>query len=70
MSVTTVDIDKALLDEAKDALGAGTVRATVDLALREVVMRRRQATALNTLAGLDLDLNPTKVARDRPAVAH
>lgn len=70
MSVTTVDIDKALLDEAKDALGTGTVRATVDLALREVVMRRRQATALNTLAGLDLDLNPTKVARDRPAVAH
>lgn len=70
MSITTVDIDKALLDEAKDALGAGTVRATVDLALREVVMRRRQAAALNTLAGLDLDLNPTKVARDRPAVAH
>ncbi|MGH3274311.1 MAG: type II toxin-antitoxin system VapB family antitoxin [Streptosporangiaceae bacterium] len=67
MSVTTVDIDKALLDEAKDVLGASTVRAAVDLALREVVMRRRQAVALDSLAGLDLDLHPTKVEHDQPA---
>lgn len=62
MAITTVDIDRALLEEAKTALGADTVRLAVDQALREVVMRRRQAAALDGLAALDLDLEPKKVA--------
>lgn len=61
MAVTTVDIDKALLGEAQEILGATTARATIDQALREVVMRRRQSAALNGLAGLDLDPRPTKI---------
>lgn len=60
MGVTTVDIDKALLGAAKEALGATTTRAAIDQALREVVMRRRQAAALDGLAELDLDLHPLK----------
>lgn len=62
--VTTVDIDKALLAEAKDALGATTTKATVDQALREVVMRRRQSAALDGIAQLELDDAPTKVEHD------
>ncbi len=64
MSVTTVAIDKDLLNEAKDVLGTPTVRATVDRALREVVLRRRQLTALDTLAGLELDLDPSRIEYD------
>ncbi len=64
MGVTTVDIDKVLLREAKQVLGAPTVKATIDQALREAVMRRRQAAALDGLASLDLDLTPTKLAYD------
>lgn len=61
MGVTTVEIDKALLSAAKEALGATTTRAAIDLALREVVMRRRQTAALDGLAELDLDLRPMKI---------
>lgn len=62
--VTTVDIDKALLAEAKDALGATTTKATVDQALREVVMRRRQSAALDGITQLVLDDAPAKVEHD------
>lgn len=62
MAITTVDIDKALLDEAKAALGADTVKLTVYQALREVVMRRRQAAALDGIAALDPDLEPERIA--------
>lgn len=61
MGVTTVDINKALLVEAKALLGAATTKATIDQALREAVMRRRQSVALDGLAALDLDLDPTKI---------
>ena len=61
MGVTTVDIDKDLLSEAKTLLGAGTTKATIDLALREAVMRRRQSLALAGIAALDLDLDAARV---------
>lgn len=59
--VTTVDIDKALLSEAKEALGATTTKAAVDQALREVVMRRRQAAALDGLSEIVFDPSPIRV---------
>jgi len=61
MAVTTVDIDKDLLGEAKRILGAATTKSVVEQALREVVMRHRQAAALEGLAGLNLDLDAQKV---------
>ena len=64
MAVTTVDIDKELLGEAKAILGAATTKSVVEQALREVVMRHRQATALQGLAALDLELNPSKIIHD------
>ncbi len=63
MGVTTVAIDKALLGEAKEVLGAVSARSAIDQALREVVMRHRQGQAIDGLAALQLDLNPTKVDR-------
>lgn len=69
MAVTTVEIDKALLSEAKEALGASTARSVIDQALREVVMRHRQLLALDGLASLDLELNPAKVTCD-PSSGH
>ena len=59
--VTTIDIDQELLGEAKDALGTSTAKATVDQALREVVMRRRQSLALAALAGGEFDPDAKKV---------
>jgi Arc/MetJ family transcription regulator len=53
-----VDIDDDLLDEAKNVLGASTMKETVNRALREVVLverRRRHAARLSAMNGLDLD---------------
>jgi Arc/MetJ family transcription regulator len=46
VSRMTVTIDDALLDEAKEALGAETRAATIRTALEEAVRRRRLAQAL------------------------
>lgn len=61
MRVTTVSIDNALLNEAREILGAATARSAVDQALRAVVMRHRQTQALDGLAALVLDLDPVKL---------
>ncbi|MEI4273402.1 type II toxin-antitoxin system VapB family antitoxin [Klenkia sp. LSe6-5] len=58
MTVTTVDIDKELLAQARELLGTTTTKATVHEALRELVALRRQTAALDALAALDLDLDP------------
>jgi len=61
MSVTSVDIDPDTLREAKAALGVTTTREAVDLALRDVVRRRRQLDAVATIASLDLEPSPARV---------
>jgi len=53
-----VDIDDTLLEQARAATGAPTIRATVDAALRRVVSEeavRRHVTWLRSDDGLDLD---------------
>ena len=64
MAVTSVDIDKDLLTEAKQRLGTETTKATIDQALREAVQRRRQLQAVHRLAAMDLDAEPRKVSYD------
>jgi Arc/MetJ family transcription regulator len=64
MAVTSVDIDRDLLGEAKRILGAATTKSVVEQALREVVMRHRQAVALDGLARLDLALNANVIVYD------
>jgi Arc/MetJ family transcription regulator len=45
MSMTAVDVDDLVLDQARAILGTKTKKDTINLALREVV-RRRAATEL------------------------
>jgi len=56
---TNIDIDDDLLTEAMAATGLPTKKATVEAALRRVVLRHRRQAALADMAGLgwegDLD---------------
>ena len=56
---TNIELDDDLLAEAMAATGLPTKRATVEEALRALVIRHRQKTAMANLAGLgwegDLD---------------
>lgn len=57
MRKSSVDIDEALLEEARSLLGASSTQETIDQALREVVRgaaRRREIRALADMEGLDL----------------
>ena len=60
-SPTTVVIDKELLAEAKEVLGARTTREAIDRALRDAVRRERQRRAMHEIAALDLDPDATKI---------
>lgn len=61
MAVTSVDIDKKVLDEAKQVFGVRTNREAIDLALRDAVLRRQQLDAIDTLAALPVDDHPQRV---------
>lgn len=56
---TNIDIDDDLLAEAMAASGLSTKRATVEEALRQLVLSQRRREALESLAGIgwegDLD---------------
>lgn len=56
---TSIDIDDDLLTQAMAAMGLPTKKATVEEALRRVVLRHRRHAALADMAGLgwegDLD---------------
>lgn len=49
-------IDDKLLNDARAALGTGTIRETVEVALREAVRRRRLQQLRKVLGTIDLDL--------------
>ncbi len=54
---TSVAVDEQLLQAVKDELGTGTVRETIDRALREVLRaraRRAEIDALSRMDGMDL----------------
>ncbi len=61
MTVTSVDIDPKLLQEAKQAFGVRTTKDAIDVALRDAVARRRQLAAIDAIAALDLDPNPQRI---------
>lgn len=59
MTKRLVDIDDALLEQARAATGSSTIRATVEVALRRVVGEetvRRHIDWLRGGEGLDLDV--------------
>lgn len=52
-----IEIDDALLDDARELLGAKTMKDTVNVALRQLIdteLRRRHLTRLESGEGLDL----------------
>jgi Arc/MetJ family transcription regulator len=55
MAVTSVDIDTEMLRLAKNSFGVKTNREAINLALRDVVMRRRQMEAIDVIAQIPLD---------------
>lgn len=58
MHKTTLVIDDAKLERARELLGTKGIRDTIDRALDEVIaldMRRRFADRLRAMEGLDLD---------------
>jgi Arc/MetJ family transcription regulator len=62
MALTSVDIDSDMLQAAKATYGVKTNREAINLALRDVVMRRRQLDAIDALAEIVVDERPEKIA--------
>lgn len=62
MAVTSVNIDSEILRLAKSSLGVRTNREAIDLALRDIVMRRRQLEAIDELASIPVDRDATRIA--------
>lgn len=62
MAVTSVDIDTEMLRLAKSSYGVRTNREAINLALRDVVMRRRQIEAIDTIAQIPVDRDASTVS--------
>ena len=62
MAVTSVDIDTEMLRLAKLSFGVRTNREAINLALRDVVMRRRQIEAIDAIARIPVDRDAETVA--------
>ena len=55
---TSLEIDVALLDKVRTALGTSTIKETVEEAFLEVLRergRRDEVAALSRMSGMDLD---------------
>jgi Arc/MetJ family transcription regulator len=63
---TNIDIDDDLLAEAMAASGLSTKRATVEEALRQLVLSHRRAEALRNLAGIGWEGDLDEMRRDDP----
>lgn len=66
---TNIEIDKALIAEAMEALGVKTKREAVTEALRSVVRAKRQLRAWDELRGLgwEGDLDEMRTSKYVPA---
>lgn len=62
MAVTSVDVDSEMLRLAKSSFGVRTNREAINLALREVVMRRRQSDAIDAIAKIPMDRDAASIS--------
>ena len=62
---TTIEIDDEVLRDAQRVLGTATTRETVDVALREVVARRRRLNLLALRGQVHWEGNLDESRRDR-----
>jgi len=51
---TTLDLDRSLLEEAKEALGARSFTEAIEMALRQALSRTQARAAWEALDGSDL----------------
>lgn len=63
---TNIDIDDDLLDEAMAASGLTTKRATVEEALRQLVLSHRRREAIRSLAGIGWEGDLEEMRLDNP----
>lgn len=61
----TVSVDDALLKEARRVLGTESIRATIELALREAIRKRRLEEFRRALGTFELDLTAEDLERLR-----
>jgi Arc/MetJ family transcription regulator len=61
MAVTSVDVDAAMLRQAKVDYGVRTNREAINLALREAVQRHRQLDAIDSIAAMTIEPDARKV---------
>jgi len=52
----TLELDERLINEAMDLVGGKTMRATVELALRELVAARRREELVAVIGITDFDM--------------
>ena len=65
MGKTSVDIDKDLLEQAYNLLGASSIRVTIHCALREVVRAEARRQEIAALAAMDeFDLADREVMKN------
>ncbi len=62
---TTLDIDKDLVDEAKNILGTRTLRETVERSLRAVVRQKALDRVAASAGSIDLDLTVAQLRKQR-----
>lgn len=53
MAVTSVDLDLALIERARELSGAKSNRAVIDLALRRLIASQQKGTMVDGIAALD-----------------
>jgi Arc/MetJ family transcription regulator len=63
---TNIDIDDDLLREAMAASGLSTKKATVEEALRQLVLNHHRRKALDSLAGIGWEGDLDKMRTDGP----
>jgi len=55
---TTLDIDENLLKQAKEALGASTIKETVRASLEAVVRRKKLQALVDAFGAVPFDVSP------------
>ncbi|HMS73671.1 type II toxin-antitoxin system VapB family antitoxin [Gordonia sp. (in: high G+C Gram-positive bacteria)] len=53
MAVTSVDLDPALIERARELTGERSNRAVLDLALRRLIASKQKGAMIAGIAGLD-----------------
>lgn len=62
---TTIDIDKELLEAAKQALGTDTLKGTIEASLRSVIRRLQLEELAESLGKVPLELTPERLRSQR-----